>query len=518
MTEINPKPRVTLFKAASRNLIISAGGSVLSYLSFMLVAYMFGATAQTDVFMFASSFVLVVAALITTVLGAIFLPLYIKLLHGKEGSQRASIFANAMLFRLLVIAFAGGALIFFYPVQLFSIVSRLDVKVLTANANVLVYFSLIFALTVLNEFLRVLLQAREAFVPASLSSVLQPAVNVACVWLLANALGYECLAIAAAGSRVLQFLYLLWSVRALGLGMRPSIAHSADIAEFVRVARPYWLASIISTASVFFYDYVASGLPAGSLTAVAFAQKIYLLPISLMALPVIEVLNTRMSTHYARNERAALESLYALSIKVAVMAMVPITLLIVFNAHDVATVLLSRGAYSADSLEITEKSLAVFAMTIPLIALFSINGRIPLVLQNARLSSLMGTCGQLGTIGVVWLMVHSFGYIGLSVAKLLVESFFFLPFGFFIVRRYLPAVDFASIRREVVKIVVAATITLVVPYGLRFTPLGNVGALVFLVCSASCYLLSYYFVCRAMKLDVLHSLNAALGLQPTQVV
>lgn len=513
MTDTSPASRVTLFKAASRNVVISATGSVLAYLSFMLVAYMFGATAQTDVFMFASSFVLIVAALITTVLGAIFLPIYIKLLHGNDGEQRAAEFANAILFRLLLVACFGGGLIFFFPVPLFSAVSRLDTAVLVTNERILVYFSVVFALTVLNEFLRVLLQAREAFVPASLSAVLQPAVNVAYIWLLADRQGYESLAIAAASSRVLQCLFLLWSVRVRGLRLRLMTAYSVDIAEFVRVARPYWLASIISTISVFFYDYVASGLPAGNLTAVAFAQKIYLLPISLMALPVIEVLNTRMSTLYAKNDAAGLISLYALSIKAVVMVMVPISLLMAFNAHEITVILLSRGAYSAESLSITENSLAVFSLTIPLIALFSVNGRIPLVLQNARLSSLIGSGGQLATIFVVWFFVHSLGYIGLSVAKLVVETVFFMPFGFLIVRHYLPAVDFVSIGREVAKTVAAALLALGIPYGLSFTPLGSAGTLVIAVCAASSYLLAYYFVCRVMQLDVLHALRVAIGFQ-----
>lgn len=515
MNQTNLVPKATLFRVASKNLVISASGAVLSYLSFMLVAYMFGATVETDIFMFASSFVLVVAALITTVFGAMFLPLYIKLLHKDDDGQRAARFADAMLLRLLVVACMGGALVFFFPVQLFSVVSRLNQGALKANAHVLTYFSLIFFLTLLNEFLRVLLQAREAFVPAALSSVLQPAVNVFCVWILASTYGYEALAIAAAGSRLSQCLFLLWHVRSLGLRLRLSLVHSTDIAEFVRVARPYWLASIISTASVFFYDYVASGLPAGSLTAVAFAQKIYLLPISLLALPVIEVLNTRMSTLYARNEMDALGSLYALSIKVAVWVMLPIGLLIAFHAGDVTSILLSRGAYSEDSRSITEHSLVIFALTIPLIAIFSVNGRIPLVLQNAHLSSLIGSGGQMATIAVVWVMVRSQGYIGLSVTKLLMEAAFFLPFGFLIVRLYMPDVDFRSIGKEGIKIVLAAVLCLAVPYGLRLTPMGLMGPLVFVVTAVVGYGLAYVLLCWVMRLDSLHALGTVLRQRAT---
>lgn len=511
MTGSDTRPRSSLFKAASRNLAISAIGSVLTYLSFMLVAYLFGATAQTDVFMFAAAFVVVVSGLITTVFSAIFLPHYIKLLHGSDSVDRSAAFANSFLFRLLVLAVAGAGLIYFLPVPLFSVVSKFSTEVLVSNERILEYFSVVFALSVLNEYFRVLLQAREAFVPAALSIVLQPAVNVVCVWGLAGTLGYESLGIGAAGSRVLQFGFLLWNVHSLRLGLKPTTKRNNDVGEFLRLAKHYWLASIISTASVFFFDYVASGLPPGNLTAVAFAQKIYLLPISLLALPVIEVLNTRLSMLYARNDIEALGRLYSTSVKFAVMSMLPVGMMIAFNAREITEILLGRGAYSAESLTITARSLAVFAMAIPCIAVFAINGRVSLALQKTRMPSLFGSIGHLIMMGTVWTMVNTFGFIGLPTSKLLVEAIYFLPFGFIVARYYLPSIDFQSILVDVKKIVFASCLSLVLVFWIaRSTPLGGASPLLFLILSTLGFVSMFYAVCRMTGLDSLKLLNAAL--------
>lgn len=501
MTSASELPKRSLFSAALGNLAISATGSILTYLSFVLVAYMFGATAQTDVFVFASGFVVVVAALITTVFSAVFLPLYIKLLHAGDGA-RAGAFANAFLFYLLILSVLGAAVILLFPAQLFVVVSRFNLELLVANERILRYFSVVFALTVVNEYLRVLLQAKESFVPAAQSIVLQPAINVLGVWAMASTVGYESLAISAAASRLVQFAFLLWRMKASGWVPRPQMGANSDMTEFLRVVRPFWFASIISMVSVFFFDYVASGLPAGQLTALAFAQKIYTLPIALLALPVIEVLNTRLSMLAASQQMDALGALYAMAMKVASVVMVPLSVLMAFNAPEITAVLLGRGKYSAESLAITAHALQLFSLVIPCIVLFTINGRVSLALHKTKIPSLFGSLGHFVMMASVFTIVALLGYIGLPTAKLLVEVLYFLPFGFIIVWVYLPQAPIKSVFVELAKVLVAtATAWLVVWHVLPLVSVFTTVPLLYLIVSCSLFLLVFVPLCLLLKLD-----------------
>ncbi|WP_165680263.1 murein biosynthesis integral membrane protein MurJ [Metapseudomonas otitidis] len=501
MTPARDLPKRSLFSVALGNLAISAVGSILTYLSFVLVAYMFGATAQTDVFVFASGFVVVVAALITTVFSAVFLPLYIRLVHA-GGQARAGAFANAFLFYLAILSVCGAVIILFFPVHLFAVVSRFNLELLADNERILRYFSIVFALTVLNDYLRVLLQAKEAFVPAAQSIVLQPAVNVLGVWAMASIVGYESLAISAAASRIVQFAFLLWRMKTVGCLPRPQLGAKSDMVEFLRVVKPFWLASIISMMSVFFFDYVASGLPAGQLTALVFAQKIYTLPIALLALPVIEVLNTRLSMLASSEQMDALGALYAVAVKVAMVVMVPLSVLMAFNSQEITSVLLGRGKYSAESLAITAHALQVFSLVIPCIVLFTINGRVSLALHKTKMPSLFGSLGHLAMMGAVFVAVALFGYIGLPAAKLLVEVLYFLPFGFIIVWVYLPQAPIRSVFGELSKVIVASAISLLVVWGVL--PLISFVVsvpLLYLVFSCSLFLLVFIPLCLLIRLD-----------------
>lgn len=516
MNKRSGRAGVSLFGLASRNLIVSAAGSVLSYLSFMLVAYIFGATAQTDVFLFASGFVVVLSALITTVFSAVFLPLYIRHLH-EAGEVRANNFANSLLFYVVTVSVVVGISIFLFPSYIFSIVSKFNIDILLASEGLIKYFSVVFVLTVVNEYFRVLLQAKNAFVSAAQSIVLQPAVNVIGVVLLANIVGYDSLAISAAVSRIFQFFFLAAQMKKVGLVLRPVCTVNADLVEFFRVVKPFWFASVVTMFSVFFFDYVASGLPAGQLTALAFAQKIYTLPIALLALPVIEVLNTRLSMLAASQQMDALGMLYAVAMKVAIVVMVPLSVLMAFNAPEITTVLLGRGKYSAESLAITAHALQLFSLAIPCIVVFTINGRVSLALHKTKMPSLFGSLGHFVMMGTVFAAVALLGYIGLPTAKLLVEVLYFLPFGFIVVWMYLPQAPIQSVFGELTKVLVATGAALLVMWGVL--PLISVVTpvpLLYLIVSCSLFLLVFVPLCLLLKLDSVSLLTRWALRRPAQ--
>lgn len=488
-------PAGEMFAAAWRNLLISAAGAILNYLSFVIVAYLFGATAQTDIFLFALSFVIVVSALITTVFSAIFLPLYIKLLHQPDGAVQAGNFACSFFARLLVLAVLVGLCMLIAPVPIFSWVSKFDPAILAQNQGLLTYFSLVFSLTVVNEFFRVILLAHEGYVAASSSVLLQTLSNLALMAVLAVLWGVHGLAVAAAASRCIQCVYLLWRMCRIGVRIRLHLASNSYLGEFRRLAGSYWAASIISTISVFFYDYVASGLPAGQLTAVAFAQKIYMLPVSMLALPVIEILNTKLSTLHARKESEAVQRLYLQSLTLSLLVMLPISLIISLNAFPISEILLSRGAYSQSSLAITVHSMSILALAIPWIVVFAINGRISLVFQNTSVPSLFGSLGHLMSIFVVWWLVHALGYIGLAWAKLTMEILYFLPFGFLVVR-YSISLRWKTLFGDLAKIGMAAVLAYVLAgCGISFMQHAAVPDLIVLLCSSVLLLVVFFGLC-----------------------
>lgn len=503
------RPAGSLFSAAWRNLLLSGAGAVLNYLSFVVVAYLFGATSQTDIFLFGLSFVLVLSSLVTTVFGGIFLPLYIRLLHQPDGNETAEFFCDAFLMRLLGLAIPVTLGILFAPTAVFGVVSKFPVDVLTQNQGWLWAFAPMFMCMVFNEFLRVVLQAREGFSAASASVVLQALVNLILMVVMAHWHGVSAMVIAAVLSRLFQLAYLVRQLRRIGVRLRLRLVKSPYVAEFARLAGPYWIASIVSVVAVFFYDYVASGLPAGQLTAVAFAQKIYMLPFSMLAMPLIEILNTRMSMLYARSDRDGLSRLYLQSLTLALLIMLPLGLAINLNARAISEILLSRGAYAPDSLSITAATMSIYALALPCLAVFAINGRISLVFQKTRIPSLFGSFGHLLSMCVVWFLVGAFGYIGLAWAKLSMELAYFLPFGFLVVHYCMP-VPWSGLLRSMLHMGFSAILAYAISWAATNWLLDSgLPSLLVIFCSSVLLLAVFFALCRLLGLAT-HGLFDAL--------
>jgi putative peptidoglycan lipid II flippase len=507
------RPPRDFFSAAWRNLLLSGAGAVLNYLSFVVVAYLFGATSQTDIFLFGLSFVLVLSSLVTTVFGGIFLPLYIRLLHQPDGNEVAEVFCDAFLVRLLGLAIPVFFCILFAPAAIFGLMSKFPVDVLTQNQGWLWAFAPTFMCMVFNEFLRVVLQAREGFSAASASVVLQALVNLILMVVLAHWNGISAMVIAAVLSRLFQLSYLVQQLRRIGVHLRLRLVRSTHVAEFTRLAGPYWIASIVSMVAVFFYDYVASGLPAGQLTAVAFAQKIYMLPFSMLAMPLIEILNTRMSTLYAHSDRHGLSQLYLQSLTLALLMMLPLGLAINLNAQAISEILLSRGAYAPDSLSITARTMSIYALALPCLAVFAINGRISLVFQMTRIPSLFGSFGHLLSMCVVWFLVGAFGYIGLAWAKLSIELAYFLPFGFLVVQYCMP-VPWRGVLRSLLHMGFSAILAYAISWAATGWLLGYGLPGLFVAFFSSAVLLAVFFsLCRLLGVAT-HGLFDALRKEP----
>lgn len=504
----------SMTKLASLNVIVSAMSSVLAYIIFAMVAHLFGATSGTDIFLFGTAFTVVSSGLITTVFGAVFLPLYIRYNHDETYPTRALVFANSYFFRVLLIAAAGALLILIYPVQIFTAASRFESNTLYEHEGILRCFSVVFALTLINEFMRVLLQSREAFTTASLSVVLQTVVNLLCIMLLSGSMGYASLAIGIVTARIIQFIYLAWYIKKLGIGLVPSIKGNPDITEFLRIARPYWFASIISMGSLFSFDYVASGLPQGQLTAVAFSQKIYMLPISLIAMPVIEVLNTRLSILFAKGDLTGLNVLYTRSIKIAMFTMLPISIFLAADSLTITNILIGGGAYSLEHLRITAQSLAIYSMSIPLIVLFAINGRITLVFHKTKMPSFFGSVGHIVMIFAVWTFTTFYGYLGLSLAKFVVETLYFLPFGFIAAWSCLPSGKFREVFVEFSKIAISSLSALFSIWLLgEIMPVATIQPLIHILLSALIFSAVFLLISYLTKVECLKVLTAGLFIQ-----
>lgn len=427
----------------------------------------------------------------------------IQLRNKNNLDDESILFTNNFFSWLLVITFIAGLGTFLFTSDIFLFASKFQREEILININILRYFAFIFMATVLNEFYRVLLQSHGEFKVPAISNIIQPSVTILSIWILASRFNVESLAIATLISRGFQLIYLQRSSFTMGIKLKINFNNKKNILNFLNLAYVYWIASFITMFSGFYFDYSATGLSGGSLTAISYAQKVYILPISLLAIPILEILGTKFAVLYANNEIEKIQSLYKQTADMILFVMVPVSAVIIEYGDKIVQILFGRGAFTQESVAMTATSLSIYAVAIPFIVLFQLNGRITMTLQKTKLASILGSVGHFFMVCATWWAVKEFNYIGIPLAKTGVELAYFLPFGMLCVYFYLGGINFHLLFKDALKTIFFAFIGVVISNEASSFLLNGyqIGNFYLLIINLLIFFLIYYLFCRLGKVN-----------------
>ena len=438
-----------LARAGLLNTGIGLFSAALTFLSLALIASRFGGSAGSDAYFYLLSLVAVGTALLGGILSAVLLPQLVEV-RVKSGLVQVSELASALLaWLLLLCALLALALALFHG-PFFAFASRFSAEQVQSQHAILGWLGPVLVLSVLAEYLRILLLGVGRYAEAACMALLTPTTLVA-VLLLDHSLSEAELATALAFSKGLMVAAAMFLLMREGMRLLPRLGGSAPLARFARISAPYASASVVTQLSVFFFDYMASGLGTGVLTAVTLAHRIFALPLMLMVTPLLEIARVRFAELRATNDEAAFQRQYdQLSVLVLYMVLPAAALLFIFPGEIVA-LLFQRGAFNAQDAEVAAACLKVLALSVPLGCFFTLNGRVVESFQQLNLPSLLGSIGNLCLMALTYILVGAMGFIGIPLSRLLVDLGYLLPFGLWMLHHHRVHVRFVSLGRALLR-------------------------------------------------------------------
>ncbi|WP_189241308.1 lipid II flippase MurJ [Polynucleobacter asymbioticus] len=444
------------------NLVISLVVASLSFYSFTLIAKKFGGSAGSDAYFFLLS----IATLFTGMVGALFttilLPIFLELKNSAD-QKAASWFFSSIFSWSLIIIFPIGLLTYFYYDAFYAQFSKFNPNQILDNRSVLIYFAPIFIVGVISELFRAVVLALGEFFIAALSALFQPLFIVIALFEYSDQLHEEAIAISLLTSKIIT-LILFFLVASFKNKLKISInfKKNSSAIKFVKIAFPYWSGNLITNLAIFFVDYLSSGLGPGVLTSISYAQRIFALPTTLLVNPILEIARTKFSESQVKQDKQAFLIYYNKLIEYVIYLTIPIGCFYFLFAEEIVAALFQRGAFNSDSVAISAACLKIFAISIPFVSLFMVNGRACESFQKLKWPSIFGTLGNLLMMFITYIFINKFGYLGIPYARLAIDLIYFFPFGFIALTLFFGSLELIFFIKKIAVGIIASSIAMAI--------------------------------------------------------
>lgn len=297
-------------------------------------------------------------------LASAFIPPFSKLLT--DGDTHGSWRLATQVINLVFVVVAGlciAAAIFAEPLVRFTVGVGFAPPEQQLTASLMRLMLITPAVFAVSGIVMGILNAHQEFLLPAAAPVMYNLSIIGGAVLLAPTLGVFGLAI---GVVVGAFLHLLvqvpWLIRnkieyTARLGIRdPGVRH------VVKLVIPRTIGIAAVQLNFLVNTILASTLVSGSLAALNYAFLLILLPIGVIAQSIATVLFPMFSRMFAADDLNGLRRAFSIGFRVTLFLTVPATIGLMLLARPIIQILLQRGAFTAESTEMTVVALQLFAV------------------------------------------------------------------------------------------------------------------------------------------------------------
>ena len=482
-----PRPENTPHQAAFWKVSGSFLSKVLGFVRDVLVAKIFGATYIVDVAQLVES---VLLNIVTFVTSPISIPLVPELTHARLHSERDYRSLLSSVFGLFSIA----GLVLFTAVALFprtfvTLFSGGFKGVALAYAEYTYrWMAALSVIIVVSATIKTALAVKKDFILLSFSDVLMNVVVIS--GLLFGARQME-LPILKTGAQLVSAL-ALW----VYFGIRekwfilPRYGHwDPRVKSLLRQAGPLFIGSATDMLLTLIDRTMASFLPEGSIASLAYAQKIFLLPLGVWAVQISESSYPYIVSAFATNDVEKGYQLARGAIQRILFFIIPAAAGLLLLAPSIVRIIYQRGAFTEANTALVARVLQGYTGVLLFSSVQYIETRLFYARRNTMSPMLISVASLAMNVALNYLLgfVLHLGAYGLAIASS-IAAFASMTGMYLVYRHMYGAVDYVLIFRDVLKIGGGALIMAAVVLGLQtrvhILPLIAVGFASYIVATA----------------------------------
>jgi len=176
------------------NILLAMLNSAFSYFSLILIAKTFGGTAGSDAYFYLVSLLIMSSGVVTILFSVVMLPQYM-LIREQENDLIAGEFVGSILVGSLFLTLVILGVAHFYGIKFYEVLSRFPASEIKNMYHILNYFPVLFSVSVIGEFFRVIALAHGRFKTSSLTTLSQPILLICLLFVYSNVFHEEILSI-----------------------------------------------------------------------------------------------------------------------------------------------------------------------------------------------------------------------------------------------------------------------------------------------------------------------------------
>jgi len=407
-------------QVAKSSLIVTSFtvlGLGLGFFSNVVVAKMFGARANMDVFLAATAIPTFITSVLSSSLNFTFIPVFAEY-RTKDPQETWKVVSSFMNLGVVVaIALCLVGITFAPYIVRLSVPGFTEAKL--AHTIVLFRYTLpVIVFVVINELMAGIYYSNGSFVVPSLNKVISPALTMGYVWLFGESLSTKSLVLAILTSMGVQTVLLT-----LGLLKNREFHYSLVFAfrdpgvlKILKLMGPLLLGLLVYRCGPVLDRFFLSRFPDGVISHIGYATKLIgvLSPvlvsgISLSLFPV-------MSRHAAEHDMESLKRIMSKGLRMLFFITLPVTCFLGAFGLPLIRLLFERGAFlPADSVAVY-RAFWIYLLALPAATLGTVVGQGFYVLQDTRTVALLGVAEMVAYVLLCVVLIPELGSAAIPLA------------------------------------------------------------------------------------------------------
>lgn len=418
-----------IFRAAGA---VAAAGIVVKLVAMgkeFVVAGVFGRTDAMDAFLAAFLLPGLLINLISESMNQALAPTLVRVraLEGHDRAQR--LLSNAMLWScgllaLVSLAMALGARGFFPLIAANFSAAKLDL-------SVRIFYTLlpVVLLAGIASNCTAVLNTLDRFLMPALAAVVTPLLTIACALALGARLGIYALSAAAVGGALLQAVWMAWSMDAHGYRFRLRwYGMDEPTREVARQYGPVLLSSVVSSGGLLVDQAMAAMLPAGSVSALVYANRFVSVVLTLLGGAVASAATPPLAELVAHRDWSECRRTVRTWLGITAFVSIPIAGALMLGANPLIRLAFQHGAFHAEDTSAVVPVLVFYSIQIPFFVCSRVFYRFLLAMRRSDLILCCGVLNLALDVLLNLLLMRRMGVAGIALATSLwtVSTFAFL--------------------------------------------------------------------------------------------